>query len=214
MAGDTCYTPIRGLAARATRLDTCGRAVTGANNSAVTCGYTSLAWAADVEAGTDITVKNAAGDICCSQKGCPKLKGFDLTGAFCQVDPEFVELVSSARLLTDTGGNTVGYAPNEDVECDGFALEVWQEICDQECDPGAAVLYVYTLFPRIINGVFGDFTIEEGPTTLQLKAYAESNANWGDPYNVGQTPATKEPYLQFLTASAPPTCVCGYTVAA
>ena len=210
----TCYTPIRGLAARVTRLDTCGRPVTGAATSAVTCGYTSIGLSADVEAGADITVKNAAGDICCAQKGCPKLKGYDVSIDFCQVDPEFVELVSGARLLVDGEANSVGYAPTEDVSCDGFGLEVWQEICDQQCDPGAPVLYVYTLFPKVINGVLGDFTIEDGPTTLSMTGYAEANGNFGDPYDVGQEPAVKEPYLQFLTSEAPPTCVCGYTVAA
>lgn len=209
---DTCYTPIRGLAMRATRLDTCGRPVTGANNVAISCGYTKLTFAADVDAGTDITVKNAAGDICCAQKACPKLKGYNVTADFCSVDPELVELIVAARLLVDGTGKTIGYAPNEDVECDGFALEVWQEICDQVCDPGATVLYVYTAFPRVTNGILGDFAVEDAASAFSMKAYAEANVNWGDPHAVGQTPAAKEPFIQFLTSTAPPACACGYSV--
>lgn len=221
-----CYSSIRGLASRATRLDVCGIPVTGgATNKAVTCGFVKIELASQVEDGDEFLVKGANGELCINKKGAPALKRYDMTMDFCQVDPEFFELVAGVRLLTDPAGKSVGFTVDDDPRVDKFALEVWSEVPGSACSGGLAQ-YLYWLLPYVENGITGDFTIENGPVTFPMLA-STAGANtpgWGrGPYNVvpidvGGTPGilpapgvlAGEHLLQRLTTVAPPACACGY----
>lgn len=215
-----CYSSIKGLAMRATRLDSVGRWVTGTTSTAVSSGFVNINLTAQVEDGQEFVVKNANGDLCINEKDSPRVKYLDVEIEFCQVDPELFELLTGVRLLADYAGANVGYTINETFRtASGVALEAWTKI------PGATgnLQYVYWLMPMLVNGIVSDYTIEDGPMTFKMKANTNDNANWGKgPYdvvaqNVGLTPGkllanvlSKEHLYTRQTEIAPPTAQCGY----
>lgn len=214
-----CYSSIKGLAMRATRLDSTGKWVTGTTASAVSKGFVNINLSANIEEGSEFTVKNANGDLCVNEKDASRLKFFDLEIEFCEVDPELFELMTGARLLDDYAGNSVGYAMNETLAAAPHALEVWTKVAGAEGDNQ----YIYWLLPQIVNGIAGDYTIENGPASFTIKANTKSNSLWGTgPYNVVAQDAQLtagvllDPVLEGdhlyhrLTEIAPPTVQCGY----
>ena len=216
-----CYGSIKGLVLRATRLNDTGVPQTGATASAITSGFISLNFSANIETGEEFIVKSANGALCVNEKDCDQLKGLDLTVDLCQVDPELFELLGGVRLVDDgkTTPTNVGYAMGEDLRCSGgFALEVWTR------QSGLGGL-IYWLFPWVANGIVGgEITIENGPVTFQLTGRTKGNPNWGNgPHDVvGQPPdglaagplvdpmGEAEHYLVQATDIAPPTATCGY----
>lgn len=225
----TCFSPIRGLAMRTTRVNNCGCAVEGANNMAVSCGFVSIGLSAQIDEGTDILVRTAAGEICINEPACRVLTRYDITIEFCQVDPELFEIMASVRLLTDYKGDTVGHTVGENIQCQGgFAMEVWSGLAGADCDAGSAGSWYYWLLPWVTSGVIGgDITIEDGPATFTFTGRTKTNGCWGiGPYDVvAQVGSTVEDLIpgpllspgvlddEHLYARtvelAPPACLCG-----
>lgn len=221
----TCFGSIKGLVLRVTRLDDTGNPVIGPTGSAISAGFVSLAFAANIEAGEEFIVKGANGALCVNEKDCDQLKGYDLTVNLCQVDPEMYEIIGGVRPIPDyTTTNHVGYATGESLRCSGgFALETWSR------QSGTGGL-IYWLFPWITNGIVGgDVTIENGPVTFVVNGRTKANPNWGvGPYDVvGQAPdgtlagplldggiLDDEHYLMTATTVAPPVEACGYVAVA
>jgi hypothetical protein len=222
----TCVSPIRGLAMRATRVNNCGCPVEGVTSSAVSCGFVSIGLSAQIDEGTPITVRTAAGELCINEPACRTLTRYDVTIEFCQVDPELFELMASTRVLTDYKGDSVGHTVGENIQCQtGFALEVWSQVAGAECDPGAPGSWYYWLLPFVTSGLIGgDITIEDGPVTFTFSGQTKKNACWGlGPYDVVAQDAALTPgpllapgvlddeHLYARTVElAPPECACGY----
>lgn len=214
-----CYSSIKGVAMRATRLDSLGKWATGTTASVVSSGFVSVSLTANVEDGQEFLVKNANGDLCVNEKDSPRLKYFDLEMKFCSVDPELFELMTGHTLLTDQGTTSVGYEVGETMNAAPCALEVWTKLATVQGNHQ----WVYWLVPMVINGIAGDYMIENGPMDFTVKANSSSNANWGKgPYNVVATNAgltagklltnigSTTHLLHRLTEIAPPTASCGY----
>jgi len=215
-----CYSSIKGLAMRATRLDSLGRWVTGATASAVSNGFVSINLSANVEDGEEFLVKNANGALCINEKDQSRLKYIELEIEFCDVDPELFELISGVRLLENYNSDTVGFTMNEELQAAPHALEIWTKIAGST---GTDDQWIYWLLPRVENGIVGDLTVENGPMSFTVTANSKDNANWGKgPYNVvAQDGALTPGVLQEcvlagehvyhrLTEIAPPTAACGY----
>lgn len=228
MAG-RCYSSIQGLAMRATRIDGCGTPVTGGATDVVTSdGFVSIGLAAQIEEGTDYTQKNASGKLCVSEKGASALTRYAAAISFCQVDVQLYELVAGVRMVTDFGGDAVGFAVDENLsDGAGWGLEVWTKVPptpDAPCDPAGTGTYLYWLLPWLVDGRLGDFTIEDSTATFTVSANTRKNNVWGVgpydvvPINVGGTAGPldtpgilpTEHLYQRLTTIEPPTVDCGY----
>ena len=226
-----CFSSIRGLVARATRIDNCGNPIPGTDGYATTCGFTSIGLTAQIDDGEDIEVRNAAGTLLINEPGIRSLTRYDLTVDFSQVDPELFELLAATDIVEDYAGDSVGFQVGEDIRVDGgFALEIWTGISGEEvCDGPSGGAYLYWLVPFVTSAVIGgDITIENGPVSFQLTARTKKNPNWGmGPYDVVAqdvgltagpllTPGVGTDKHLFVqrTVIAPPECVCGYQVLA
>lgn len=224
MPAAECFSSVKGLAMRVTRLDACGEWASGASAMATSDGFVKITFSAQIEAGTEFQVKTASGRLCVNQKDCSALKWLDLEMELCSVDPELFELLTGNRVVEDWEGNGTGFTISEDIGCGiNFAFEVWTLVAGGSCG-GSGYRYVYWLFPFVTNGILGDVTFENGPTTFTVSGNTGTNESWGrGPYNVVPTDAGGTPGVLItpgvdagehlyatLTSVAPPTIACGY----
>lgn len=220
-----CFSVVRGKRVRVTRTDQCGAPAPGVDGFVVSSGFISVGFTAEIEDEEEIQVKNANGDICILDTTCPSLKYYSLEIEFCDVDPELLSLMSGQDVVEDWEGNAVGLQIGEEISCDeGFALELWSGVPGVECDVGqTGATYGYFLVPWVVNGILGDFTIENDATTFSITGRSKKGHAWGaGPYDVVSTdgiggegpllvpvPSTKHLHMQ-LTTVAPPEPMCGF----
>lgn len=208
---------------RATKVDNCGAPVESACSQVVTDGFISVQLSPEIEEGEEITVRKANGALCISDQGCPELKWITAEITLCQVDPDLFSFFTGYDLVLDYAGNSVGNRVGSDVQCDaGVALELWTDIPGQVCTATGVKQYGYFLLPWLINGIVGDFTIENDALNLVLTARTQVGSTWGvgpynvDPINVANapgpllTPIGPRHHLDMhMTTVAPPVAVCG-----
>ena len=222
--GAVCTSEIKGLAMRATRLDTCGRWASGASAAAVSDGFISIKAGSDVLDGQEYLVQTASGRLCINQKGRPQLKWLTLDMEFCETDPDLFELISGLDIVLDQAGAAVGGQLTQDLSGDTtFALEVWTEVAGTGCAAGVGQ-WVYRLFPFVENVQWGDEEYANSEITFTASGTTRANPNWLlGPWNVvaqdaGGTPgplltpgvgATAHRY-RTVTSIVPPTAFCGY----
>lgn len=190
----------------------------------VTKGFVSVQYSPEISEAEDIELKNAGGEICVTDPGCDELKWFNLQMNFCQVDPDILSFITSAGLVLDYAGVSVGNRIRSGTVCDtNFGLEVWTDIPQETCSatPGSKP-YGYFLVPCVSGGVIGEFTIENDALTMQINAKSRAGSGWGvGPYDVDAADAinTPGPLLTpigpldqmdlHVTTIAPPEPVCG-----
>jgi len=222
-----CLSLVKGRRIRLTRLDGCGRPVYGDCSTSVSKGFISVSFTANTTDSDEISVTNAAGDICVFEPAVTTLTGYGVEIAFCEVDPELFSLVTGQPVVTDANGNVIGFDIDTSVSLtgQGFALELWAgsasgDACATE---GAQGSYGYLLLPFLQGGIVGDFTVENGSVTFTLtNANTRDGNSWGNgPYSDIQIGAGGQPgpMLQpigttvalrtILTDVAPPEAVCG-----
>lgn len=177
-----CWNSIRSCTARFTKVDACGRPVTGAGSVVTTDGYISIAYKMNLSEGDEIEQKNACGQLCISDKARDQVKWVDLEIAFCGVNPDAVNLMTGFPVVKDYAGDNVGFdietMSNRSVS--GFALEAWTEIPDASpCAPGAFGQWGYFLAPWAGNGMIGDFTLENGAATFTFMGRTRRGSLWG-----------------------------------
>lgn len=225
----TCFSSVRGRVLRATKLDQCGNPVSGAGGTLTTAGFISVAFSNEIDEGEEITVKNAAGDLCISEPGCPIIKWVNVEATFCQVDPDLINMMTGWPKVLDSEADVVGFRTQTTIECAaGVALELWSNVNQGACVEGD-VQYVYFLAPWVTQFILGDFTIENDAASFVLTGKAVAGSPWDTgPYNVNNTPAVdpEDPDVPaplisaigaddlmdiHLTTLAPPTPACGAT---
>lgn len=222
---------VQGLVARATRLSECGEVVPGATGMA-TSGFVNIELSANIDEGEEFQVKLADGTYCINEKECPALSWYEWAAEFCQVDPQFFELLSAINLITDVAGDSVGYQLTDDRICTNAGFEVWTKVAGTacgaggECSPSNSERWIYWLLPWATNGIIGDETIENATTSFSMSGNTKGNPNWGQgPYNVVNLaaegaavpgPLADDPVLtnahlyKRLTSIAPPAKGCGF----
>lgn len=221
----TCFNVLRGKRIRITKLDDCcAPPASGTACSVVTSsGFISVGYSAEVESGTEITVKNADGGLCINDRSCDQFKRWNLELELCEVDPDLMAIMVGLNIETDYAGEAVGFRTPEGQVCNKFGFELWTGIPGIDCDPAQPdAQYGYVLLPCVTGGVIGDFTIEEAATTFSVSAYTDGGGTWGQgPYDVipqdaANTPGPlltpmdrKEHMLLRTTTIAPPDAVCG-----
>lgn len=222
-----CFTPVLGKRLRATELDTCGAVTPGTSEQVTTDGFITVTLSSEVEEGTEIIQRNAAGQLCVNEKMADSFKRFTVEIEFCGVNPSLLAIVSNAEPYVDYAGDVAGFTVPEGEINKKFALELWTGLSGQACLPGGGdEASGYMLLPFIQAGVLGNIEMDgENAVTFSLTgAYTMGGNSWGfGPYEVlRDTNATKallpspiDSYDHLLlidTALAPPPVACSPTV--
>lgn len=219
-----CFPLVRGRVMRVTQLDACGAKVLGPTAQAISDGFISIALAAQTDAGTAISVTNAAGNVCILDTPCPKFTGYQLTIEFCGVNPDLFRLLTGQYMEMDAAlAFGIGFRMDTAIDpcAAAFALEVWSNIPSSAC-VGGVINYGYFLLPFVKGGLIGDFTIANDAVNFSLTgALTQNGSAWGvGPYNVVKNVSNVDSPLpvaisatqhlaMFQTATAPPAAICG-----
>lgn len=186
-----CLSFVKGRRIRITKLDSCGRPIYGDSTSVVSKGFISVGFTANTTNSDEISVTNAAGEVCVYEAAVTSLTGYGIEIQFCAVDPELFSLVTGQPLVLAADGSTVsGFDVDTSVgvENSNFALELWagSPTGDACSDPNAQGNYGYILLPYLSGGILGDFTVENGAVTFTLTGANTKDGNsWGaGPYAV------------------------------
>lgn len=219
-----CFTPVLGKRLRATELSTCGDVTVGTSLQVTTDGFITITLSSEVEEGTEIIQRNAAGALCVNEKMADSFKRFTVEIEFCGVNPSLLAIVSNAVAYADYAGDVAGFTVPEGEIDKKFALELWTGLSGQACLPGGAgdEASGYMLLPFVQAGVLGDIEMDgENAVTFSLTgAYTMGGNAWGfGPFNVlrdtegdpAVLPTPLDPYDHLLlidTALAPPPVAC------
>lgn len=203
---------VRGRRMRVTKTDGCCGPEYGDDNSIVTDGFVSVALSANITEAEEITVTNANGTTCVRDTGSATFDGYGVEITFCEVQPCLFSMITGQPVVTDNGGNIVGFKMNSGITLDqsGFSLEVWMGVPGVACEGGAGA-YGYLLLPCLQGGVIGDFTIENAAITFTVTGAATKDGNaWATgPYPDSVLPAPLDEndhlYVIFTTADPPET---------
>lgn len=221
-----CFPLVRGRVMRATQLDGCGAKVLGPTSSVVSDGFVTVTLTPQSDAGTTIAVTNANGDLCINDVPCPRFTGYDVSVAFCNVNPDLFAMMTGQPIVTDSQATPqgVGFRINSATNaCNvGFALEVWSAVPTAACAVGAGVSYGYFLVPFIKGGIVDAITIGNDAISFTISGAASKDGSaWGvGPYNVTsnvsgvatplKTAIDSRDHLHLeLVTVAPPTALCG-----
>ena len=216
---------VRGRVMRLTKSDGCGRVVYGESSSVVTGGFVSVAYTANTTESEEISVTNAAGEVCVFEPAEVKVSGYGVEVTFCDVDPDVFTLITGQQPYMDAFGNIVGFTIDTSISLgdSGFGLEVWMGAANVDaCAAGGTGKYGYLLLPYLQGGILGDFTIENAGINFTITGANTRDGNaWSrGPYNVQLTNlSVPGPLVTALTPTqhllliqtevAPPTPVVG-----
>lgn len=223
MPAGICATPIKGSMLRLVKVDVCGVPVTGTSSIVITTkGFVQVQMSPQYEDGEEFFERTADGTACVNQKDDAVLKRMQLTVDFCEVDPMAVGMVTSARVLDALSPvvTGTGFAVSEGVASNRFSMEVWQQVAGSgACDATGAQRYIYNAWPNVGAVQFGDYTIENGRSTLQFQAETRGAASaWARgpgtgtkwlPLNATGTLGVLDHWAWNITTTAPPTALCG-----
>jgi hypothetical protein len=163
---------------RAVRLDATGHPLVGPDSMYTSNNLVKLDYAAEVQAGAEVSQVNGQGQLCVTFRGLDTIKWLNLTLQLCDFDPELIELLVGGTVLVDQANTeTVGYAmpplltpgqPN------GVALELWSK----QIRAGAVVGFWRHVFPRAWLRQ-GDRSLGDGAMEMAFSGFASSNPNYG-----------------------------------
>ena len=193
-----CFPFAQGRRLRVTKLDSCGNPVTDDPcGQVVSKGFVQVSVSSNTITGTNIQPLNAGGELCYRLQAPDVFTGHNLQIEFCEVDPSLIGLVTLSNPVLDWNDDIVGFETVAGSHASGYALEVWMGVPGVEC-PEETSFPVdslgYVLFPFIIPGVLGDFTIANDAINFMVGGYTKDNANWGvGPYDVVAQDALNTP---------------------
>ncbi|MEH1014612.1 PKD domain-containing protein [Micromonospora sp. CPCC 206060] len=184
-----CDTPVKGKMLRATKLGACGDPILGAGGWPVhvtSKGFVSVEYAAEVDDGEEIDQKDANGDSLVYEPARRRIKLYNVTVTCGRVDPELYTLFTGQPVVLDEDGSATGLRVTSKVNLDSaVALELWSGTAQKKCGTVARPRYGYFLLPQLIDGMIGDFTVENGAATFTLTGKAIENPAWETgPYDV------------------------------
>lgn len=225
MAGS--FPLVKGTRLRATLINSCGMPIAGPRNRLVTSGYVSLALTAVMREATDLTLDNAEGKECVTDRTEPERRWYTPALELCNVDPELITLFTGWEAILDANDEIIGFRDDKKIESDfGVALELWTSgRSEDDCpdlpdtdavltETGAGRRYGYFHFGGT-EWVPGDITIGASVATFTLTGRTIAMPHWGKgPYNVQQnaagqpvrllTPTNKTGHLTVFRTSVPP----------
>lgn len=217
---------LRGRLMRVTRVNGLGRPVYGPDSWVLTKGFIRVAEQQQITEGEQISLQNAAGENCVSDKSPDSLDWINLTIDFCRVDLCLFTLMNEHfKQLRNCYGEVHGFAESYNLAQEsGFALEFWQDTQDWiPTDPLADGAWLYKLLSFCVGARLGDETTENNATTFQVVARTKRGSGWGvGPHNdiecqdpvTGQlgpllTPVTEDEPRRRQVVTSLPTLVSG-----
>lgn len=172
---------IRGKSMRATKLDSCGNPVIGAESVVVTKGYVQIAFTANTDEGSAIEIKNADDERCIYQPAEPKFVSYGVEVQFCNVDPDVFSMLTGQRTVIDHRGDVVGFTVDSSIKVStvNFALECWAGTPSGDSCGGGATTEQYGYFglPFMQGGTVGDFTLQNGEVTFTVTGAVTKDGN-------------------------------------
>lgn len=178
---------LRGRLMRVTRVNSLGRPVYGPDAYVITKGFIRVAEQQQITEGEQISLQNASGENCVSDKSPDSLDWINVTIDFCRVDFCLWQLINEHfRQLRNCYGEVSGIAESYNLAQDsGFALEFWQDTQGWvPTDPLAEGAWLYKLLAFVVGARLGDETTENNATTFQVVARTKRGSGWGvGPHN-------------------------------
>jgi hypothetical protein len=185
-------------------------------------GWVSAEFSPQTDEGEEISVRNAAGEVCVSVPACRTMTSIDVTIEFCSVDTDMFAIMMGRDPLVDENGVGIGFDIC-DLSCSaGFALEIWTGVHSESgCGiAGGDAQFGYFVLPWISSATLGDWTVEDGAVSFSITGSARSGSGWGrGPYPVQggpNGPQQLDPPLDpscfgrlILTSVEPPVDACG-----
>lgn len=225
-----CFAVARGAVMRVTLLDACGLPFDGQCVSAISDGWSEIAFTGNIQDSETTTVTNARGRVLATSSTDPKFLNVTAAITMVQVEPIVFSMLTGAPMKIDPLTNkVVGFGIGTDVSLtsSGFALELWAESpgtagCDEESE--AEGHYVYQVMPFMKGGVLTSWSLNAEFVTFSIEgATSQDGNNWGvGPYNdvylsgaggtLGALPdgfvTANEHVVMIETAVAPPEATC------
>ena len=211
-----CPQSIQACGLRVTLLDSQGNVAPEPNNSITQTDLVTIGFSPEIEAGTDLTVKTGCDQIGATYRGADLLKRFNLTMDKLNLSPAFVSMVLGAPVILD-GSDPIGWDwPNQSA-CGGgedppfVAVEFWSVAW--ECGgPNPGFPYWHWVFPmarfQIGDAEFSNTAFFQPALT----GFTLNNPLWGHgPYGDDPGQVIGELGSVWLTDTAPPAAVCGYS---
>lgn len=211
------FSPILGKRIRVTELDDCG-AILPTSRQITTEGFVTVSISAEVEDGTEIIVRNAAGKICINEKQNDSFKRLNVELTFCGVNPSLLSMVTNAEEYENAAADVTGITVGEGEMSGKFAFELWTGLAGQACGDGGEEASGYLLLPQVNAGTLADLEVggEDAITFGLANSYTKGGNQWGvGPYEVARDdadaaaalPTALDPMdhlLLLLTDVAPP----------
>ncbi|MFD3426133.1 hypothetical protein [Nocardia fluminea] len=198
----TSFGLVKGVRARITLVDPCGKPIAGPRSRIVTTGWISANVEPQMREAEDLEQTNAEGRVCVSDRTPPERKWNNVTLELCKVNTCLIGLMTGWELVLDWEGKPVGFSDQKEIPTDrGVALEIWSGVgMDDECEvptdddilaPGAAsaaLPYGYTLLPVVREMQVGAIEYGASVSTITLTGITANGVRWGrGPYNVVAT---------------------------
>lgn len=219
---------VKGLAARFTKINSCGLPIAGPGNRLVTKGFVSVNLTPVMKDAEELEQNNAEGKVCFAERTPPIRKRYNVAVELCGVDPDLFGMLTAWEKVTDHDDVAIGIRDQEDVDADyGVAIEVWTGgKSDDDC-PAPSLDDIFSMGSSgRKHGYFllgateftlGDIPIGSQVSTFTLSGITIPMLHWGrGPYNVAGIDATgtpgrllvptskKEHFTVFRTPVAPP----------
>lgn len=219
MISSHCFSPLKVCRLRAVRLDANGAFLTGADNAVVWAGLTRLSSTPELIDGEQIRQRNGCGDIMIAYDDDDRYTGLGrLTMTLSQLDWELIQALAGGTLLTDGGGNTVGYEPptSESALPNGAAVEVWGwawDVSEPKVNDAGERVYHRRGYP-LTKWTVREVPQENGPTLYQMQGKWRANSNFGTGPAGDWPAAITEGGAEFLDETDMPEATCGYQTVA
>lgn len=183
-----CFPFAQGRRLRVTKIDACGNPIDDDCAQVVSGGFVQVSVSSETITGTSIQPLNAAGELCYRLRAPDVFTGHNLSIEFCEVDPSLMAMVTNANQVVDWNDDIVGFQTVEGSSPTNYALEVWMGVPGVDCPEESANpvdSLGYVLFPFIIPGALGDFTIANDAINFTVAGYTKGSGGWGvGPYDV------------------------------
>lgn len=224
MVGTACPPLIRGRVGRFTKVDRCGAVVPGPLSQVVTKGLITVTMTPTLNAGTTITVTNAAGENLVNDIPTPKVDNFTVSVALVGADPILLAMLTNQETWAGiVAGTVTGFTIGTDVDVDayGFAMELWSGVAGNVCEDGSEQ-WGYFLLPWLKGGAVDAITWANDAINFTVSGAITRDGNqWGvGPYDVTRD-GSDDPaplrvalgeykhFLSDLVLLAPPVAECG-----
>lgn len=180
-----CFAMTRGHTVRVTELDECGNIPDDAVY-AVSKGFVTVNIGQEIEAGDELFVRTASGDICVNEKDPDILKRLTLEIDWCQVDPALIGLLTDYPAEVDAGSDTVGFRIPSGPLNKAFAFELWTKLAGSDACADGGACYGYILLPYVKGASLSLSEIGSDSVTFTTSGgYTVDNPGWGTgPYLV------------------------------